>query len=156
MDVSVAGECIETVRSRTGVVIPVYLPDGIDMEIGAALLRDTVGSFCAQTTAPETVCLSVDGAACGADVAREIADVFGALICVAEINSGKLSAAANGVRTLLGSGDLSYVAIVDQDGIPVYQSHHDPYELTLLRRWNFDVSKKGCAAKEQQMQIARR
>ena len=116
MDVSAASACIEIVRNRTGVVIPVYLPDGIDREVGAVLLRDTVSAYCAQVAAPERVCLSVDGAACGADVACEIADAFGALVCVAETNVGKLSAAANGVCALLGSADLAYVAIVDQDG----------------------------------------
>jgi hypothetical protein len=116
MNVSLAGECVEVVRRTTGVVIPVYLPNGIDREVGMALLRDTVGAYCAQVAAPERVCLSVDGAACGADAAREIADGFGALVCVTETNCGKLSAAANGVRTLLGSADLAYVALVDQDG----------------------------------------
>lgn len=36
-------QAFECMQHRTGVVIPVYFPEGIDRAQGAALLRDNVG-----------------------------------------------------------------------------------------------------------------
>jgi len=62
------------------------------------------------------VCLSVDGAAFGAEAAGRVVHARGASLFVAERNRGKLAAAANGVRELLAQHGPAYVAIVDQDG----------------------------------------
>jgi hypothetical protein len=101
---------------EVGVVIPVYLPEGKDRSCARALLAETARSYCAQVDHPEMVCLSVDGAAYGAEAASAIASACGTSITVAERNRGKLSAAANGVGALMHRGQSSYVAIVDQDG----------------------------------------
>jgi len=104
------------VRHRTGIVIPVYLPEHIDTRYGETLLRETVGTYCEQVADPATICLSVDGEPFGSSVARRLAEDFGTLICVAAVNRGKLQAVAEGVRTLSQNADLAYVAVVDQDG----------------------------------------
>jgi hypothetical protein len=103
-------------RERTGVVIPVYLPEGIDRRQGEALLRETAASYCAQVADPRTVCLAVDGASYGAETARRLAQELGTSLHVAPDNRGKLSATANGVRTVMQDAKLAYVALVDQDG----------------------------------------
>ncbi len=99
-----------------GVVIPVYLPEGAERACAEALLAETTRAYCAQLGDPGMVCLSVDGASCGAEAASVIARATGASVTVAEANRGKLAAAANGVRTLLQQGEPGYLAIVDQDG----------------------------------------
>ena len=38
-------QAFECMQHRTGVVIPVYFPEGIDRAQGAALLRDNVGLY---------------------------------------------------------------------------------------------------------------
>jgi hypothetical protein len=103
-------------RHETGVVIPVYLPQGIDRDCGQALLRENVAAYCRQVADPAMVCLSVDGEPFGAQFAAQLAGKFGTRVHVAPANKGKLHGAANGVRTLLAETDLAYVAIVDQDG----------------------------------------
>ena len=107
---------LSATRERTGVVIPVYLPEGIDPGRGEALVRETATTYCAQADDPSTVCLSVDGEPFGAQVARRLATELGASIHLAPSNRGKLFAAINGVRALLQRPELDYVAIVDQDG----------------------------------------
>jgi hypothetical protein len=108
--------CYKTVRTQTGVVIPVYLPDKIDTQHGQALLRETVASYCAQLGDPSAVCLSVDGSPYGAQAAQEIARELGTQICVASQNRGKLAAARTGVQRLMQDLRFQYLAIVDQDG----------------------------------------
>jgi hypothetical protein len=103
-------------REHTGVVIPVYLPEGIDARQGETLLRETVQAYNAQLADSSAMCLSVDGAPFGAEIAHRLAEELGTSIHVAANNRGKLAAAANGVRTLLQDPDLAYVAVVDQDG----------------------------------------
>lgn len=103
-------------RQRTGVVIPVYLPEGVDIRRGRALLEDTAEAYCTQVADPATVCMSVDGESNGAGFARELVERLGASCHVAPINRGKLAAAIDGVRVLLANPGLRYVAIVDQDG----------------------------------------
>jgi hypothetical protein len=104
------------VRHETGIVIPVYLPEGVDAACGEALLRDTVATYCDQVADPAAICLSVDGEQFGADVAQPLAREAGTSCYVSPANRGKLGAAANGVRVLLAKADLAYVAVVDQDG----------------------------------------
>jgi hypothetical protein len=109
-------ECYRTVQSHTGVVIPVYLPDRVDLERGAELLRETARSWCAQLGDPSAVCLSVDGRPFGAQVAQDVARELGAQVHVAARNRGKLAAARYGVQLLLQDPRFHYLAIVDQDG----------------------------------------
>ena len=111
-----ARQPIDITRNHTGVVIPVYLAGGIDRSYGIVLLEDTVHAYCSVLGDPTRICLSVDGAACGAEEAAEIADACGASVHVSERNMGKLGAAQRGVRVLLARPEVSYVAIVDQDG----------------------------------------
>ena len=101
---------------RTGIVIPVYFPEGMDTRLGEALLRENVGLYCEQAADPATICLSVDGEAFGSDSVDRMAREFGVSTCVAPINRGKFYAAANGVRVLLRKAEPEYVAVVDQDG----------------------------------------
>ncbi len=102
-------------RENTGVVIPVYLPQGAESP-DAALLEETVTAYCAQVGNPAVICLSVDGADCGADVALRLSNEYDVSVCVVEENRGKLWGAMYGVRMLLGNPDLAYIAVVDQDG----------------------------------------
>jgi hypothetical protein len=92
------------------------------------LLRETVASYCAQVADPAAICLSVDGAPYGAEIAHRLAQEFGTSLHVAPDNRGKLSAATNGVRALLQNAGLAYIAIVDQDG------DHFAHELPNLTR----------------------
>ena len=101
---------------QTGVVIPVYLPEGVDTDWGRVLLEDTAEAYCAQVADPAMVCLSVDGEPFGARVAEPLAKRLGISCCVAPVNRGKLAAAIGGLRVLLGNPGLRYVAVVDQDG----------------------------------------
>jgi hypothetical protein len=107
---------VHVLRHHCGVVIPVYLPSTIDSEQGAALLGDTVELACGQVADVAHICLSVDGEGCGADVAHALARKHGTLVHVGPVNRGKLGAAADGVRMLLEDPNLSYLALVDQDG----------------------------------------
>lgn len=103
-------------RQKTGVVIPVYVPEGIDTGHAEALLRDTVALFVEQLDDHAVICLSIDGEHYGCGSARNIADDYGVSICVSPTNRGKLHAVISGMRYLLEKANLSYIAVVDQDG----------------------------------------
>ena len=51
----------QAMSTKTGVIIPVYFPDGIDVDTAGTFLTDTVASFCGQLDDPSGVCLSLDG-----------------------------------------------------------------------------------------------
>ena len=102
-------------RHNTGIVIPVYVPQGVGSP-DAALLEETVIAYCAQVADPAAICLSVDGADCGADVAQRLSAEYGVSLCVVEENRGKLWGAIHGARMLLDNATLDYIAVVDQDG----------------------------------------
>ena len=116
-------EATPLLAKQTGIVIPVYLPTGEDRALGAAFLRDTVRSCLDQIEDPATLCLSVDGAAGGAEVAGELADEFGLATVIEQRNRGKLSALRSGARALLEQHSLRYVAALDCD------ADHFPNEL---------------------------
>ena len=103
-------------RTAVGVVIPVYMPAGVDPISGEALLRDTVAAFCQFVEDPAHVCLSVDGTQHGAVIATRLASELGATLCLADENRGKLQAAIRGAWELLTRYSLAYLAVVDQDG----------------------------------------
>ena len=107
---------IDILSHSTGVVIPVYFPQEIDTLRGEQLLRDTVASYTHHVTDPAAICLSVDGADFGADVAAQLAREFGVRNEVSPVNRGKLHSAAVGVQSLLANPTLRYFTVVDQDG----------------------------------------
>lgn len=107
---------IDVLRDKTGVVIPIYLPEGVDHRAGEELLRDTVVGFCSQIGDPASICLSVDGEKFGLSVANRLAKEFGVSVCAGSVNCGKLKAVACGMRVLFNENDLNYIAVVDQDG----------------------------------------
>ena len=102
-------------RENTGVVIPVYVPQGAESH-DAALLTETVAGYCAQVADPPVICLSVDGTEYGADVALRLSAEYGVSVCVAVENRGKLWGAIQGMQMLLDDETLDYIAVVDQDG----------------------------------------
>ena len=103
-------------RHKTGVVIPVYLPQGTENGPDAVLLEETTASYCAQVSEPAAICLSVDGADFGTDVAQRLSTDYGTSLSVVPDNRGKLWGAIHGARTLLDNDTLDYIAVVDQDG----------------------------------------
>lgn len=107
---------LQLMRHDTGVVIPVYFPEGVDFVQGRALLRDTVLMFREHVSEPTYICLSVDGEHQGVEIAKELAGEFKLSFCMSVVNRGKLQGAANGVRYLLDQKSLQYIAVVDQDG----------------------------------------
>lgn len=110
-------QALQITRERVGVVIPVYLPAArVDAEQGNTLLEDTVRAYCAQLADPAHICVSVDGAAYGAERASQLAQRYGVQVHVAAENRGKMHAAIHGVSRLLGDAALQYIAVVDQDG----------------------------------------
>jgi len=100
----------------TGIVIPVYVSPGMDAGLAEALIGDTIAGYCGLTDDPSRVCISVDGPGEGATIARQLGRVYGATVVVAPANRGKLEAARNGARLLLARPEISYLAVVDQDG----------------------------------------
>jgi len=117
------GESLDALRSATGVIIPVFLPDKVDGIVARGLLRDTALALQREVADPSAICLSVDGPGPGVAAAEEIAEESGAQVARSETNRGKLSAARNGAARLLETKGLRYFAIVDQDG------DHFPNEL---------------------------
>lgn len=110
-------EQIRTLMRRDiGIVIPVYFPEGLDAQKGRELLRDTVRMYCEQVDDPASVCLSVDGEHCGADIVETLAREYQVSWCVSAVNRGKLQGAAQGVRRLLEQKAWKYFAVIDQDG----------------------------------------
>jgi len=103
-------------REKTGIVIPVYFGARADPSRAAQLLSDTVHSFVAQVTAPDAVCLAVDGRGPGEAAARHVASGCGVRVVVSEKNGGKLHAVRQGMAPLLSEPGLEYFTVVDQDG----------------------------------------
>lgn len=106
----------EVMNGQTGMVVPVYFPENVDVTRGEDLLRDNVAACLRQVAEPARLCLSVDGERNGGDIARRVAAEYGVSIVASPDNRGKLHSVANGVRYLLDNHDLRYVAVVDQDG----------------------------------------
>jgi hypothetical protein len=102
-------------RHATGIVIPVYLPADSHRERTAAFIRETVIACREQVLDPATICLSVDGAEYGADVAHALAAEYGIGISVAPTNKGKLQGVRAGMCRLLTRPGLRYLAVLDDD-----------------------------------------
>ena len=109
-------DVVQVQRFNTGIVIPVYFPTGVDLHTGTDLLRDTAHSYTALVDDPSNVCLSVDGAAHGWEIARSIADECGAKVVCSQENKGKLDGVRNGVAALWKREALAYFVEVDSDG----------------------------------------
>jgi hypothetical protein len=108
-------QTLDRLQHHTGVVIPVYLPEGAE-STDAALLEETVAAYCMQVADPAAICLSVDGEEHGGEVAARLSAEYGVSLHVVSDNRGKLWGAIHGARTLLNNPDLTYIAVVDQDG----------------------------------------
>ena len=118
-----AGAGAAALNRETGIVIPVFFPSsqGNGDDIAVELLRDTVRSCLESVADPGSVCLSVDGAPHGADVAGDLGTGLGVSVVVADPYRGKLWALRHGMQELLGRSQLQYFAVVDADG------DHFPY-----------------------------
>jgi hypothetical protein len=78
---SSAAAALAALQQRTGLVIPVYLPPGVDQDLGARLLEDNVRCCLQQVGRPTSICLSADGQDCGWDRAQELAATHGVQVC---------------------------------------------------------------------------
>lgn len=114
-DTSLMG-AVSQVRRHTGVVLPVYLPAGADVALGASLLADTVQALLLLVERPASICLSVDGEGNGQEVAARLAGQYGVRMCSIPHNRGKLQALRQGVALLWEEPELAYFATVDADG----------------------------------------
>jgi len=110
------GHAADVMRNETGIVVPVYLPKGIDVSIGERLLRDTVHSLVDRLSRPSSLCLCVDGSDCGEEITSAISRKYGTSSSQAPVNKGKLNAIYHGMDFLMDSFDHRYLAVVDQDG----------------------------------------
>ncbi|NQU40425.1 MAG: hypothetical protein HQ523_10770 [Lentisphaerae bacterium] len=107
---------LELLRNKTGLVVTVHIPKGMNSVDATRALTDNVVLLCEQVADPQRICLSVDGAECGVDVAVELATRFGVRQIAAETPLGKLQGARLGVDHLLEDESLEHVICVDQDG----------------------------------------
>lgn len=110
-------------RRRTGVVIPVYFPDGSRPGDAAHYLEDTVCGLLDQLDDAADLCLSVDGPEHGKEVVEKLADTYGVTTVIGDCNRGKLQGVRNGMQELLDNDQLDFLAILDADG------DHFPNEL---------------------------
>ena len=100
METHLLGHAIDAMRRHTGVVIPVYFPADADPGLGQALLADNVRAYVQQVDDPARICLSVDGAEHGMEIAEALATECGVVaVCTQEI-MGKMNGLRHGVRAL--------------------------------------------------------
>ena len=69
-----------------------------------------------QLSDPAHLCLSVDGADCGGEIAEELSAHLGVGHQVAPVNKGKLHAVRNGMASLFERRELQFFAVIDSDG----------------------------------------
>jgi len=119
---------VSALRDATGVVIPVYLPAGVDSALAARLLLDTVRGCAREVARPEAICLAADGPGSSEAAAEAAARECGVRKVSTARNRGKLSALRAGMKRLMEEPGLKYLATVDQDG------DHFPNELINLVR----------------------
>ena len=110
------GEALRLMQSDTGIIVTVHVLDGLDAQEAATHVRGNVALLCAQVADPAAICLSVDGEACGADLATALAQEFQVAVVVNAEARGKLHAVRRGVDHILRERRPQYVAVVDQDG----------------------------------------
>lgn len=107
---------IKEMRQRTGVVIPVYFPEGEDTTFARELLRDNVHAYLQQVDSAQNVCLSVDGEQHGRELVEDLVRESGVQMVCAPENKGKLQALRLGVERLCTRDDFRYIVVVDMDG----------------------------------------
>lgn len=103
-------------REKTGVVIPLFIADSMEADHAVEVIRDNVYSYCDVISDRANICLSVDGNTRGELAAGDLAREFGVQVVAQDVNRGKLSAVAEGMRRLLERDHLEYLAVIDQDG----------------------------------------
>ena len=106
---------LEQLRTATGVIVPVHVPEGVDADEAAALLDANLLMLCRETADPSRICLSVDGADFGVVFARRAAEAHGAAVTVSPEPKGKLQALRAGAAHLLHDAGIRYLVMVDQD-----------------------------------------
>jgi hypothetical protein len=106
---------LQELRNATGIVIPVYLPEGPSQSQSVALLRETLIACREQVADPKSICMGVDGQQHGAEFARQLAAEFGVELVVSPVNRGKLQGAREGMQRLLARPNLRYLAVLDCD-----------------------------------------
>ena len=121
-DAASAVGAADAVRDRTGIVIPVYFPIGVDRSVGEGLLQDNVAACVRQLADPGRICLSVDGEGCGEEITAGLKAQWGVQCCTAPENKGKLQAVRLGVW-------LNPVDLTDQDIVPVRSYVFDTFRL---------------------------
>lgn len=118
----------ESSRQATGIVIPVYLPPGVDNADGIRLLEDNIEACVAAVEDPAVICLAVDGKDCGGDIVDALAQRYGVNTVSGPVNRGKLHALRQGMQRLSQNSHLQWFATIDADG------DHFANELTNLVR----------------------
>jgi len=106
----------EAVTRATGVVIPVYFASAADADAGEPLLMETVAAFRRELASPGAMCVCADGGRRTRLAGERVARVFRVRLVTHARNRGKLGPVLSGMRELLSSTRLRYLAIVDQDG----------------------------------------
>ena len=107
---------LDAVAEATGIVIPAFVPETLDVRAAETLVRDTVASFCRQVRDASRVCVSVDGPGPAEPMAETLSRQYGVQMIVGDRNRGKLGPVRQGMLRLLGGTDLRYLAVADQDG----------------------------------------
>ena len=107
---------LDAVAEATGIVIPVFMPETLDVRAAETLLRDTVASFCRQVKDASAVCVSVDGPGPAEALAETLREQYGVETLLLDRNRGKLGPVREGMLRLLDKPHFRYLAIVDQDG----------------------------------------
>ena len=130
-----------SVRDRTGIVVPVYFPSGVDGSVGEDLLRDNVAACVRQVADPGRICLSVDGEGCGEEIAAQLQAQWGVTGCTAPENKGKLQAVRDGMSRLFEREELAFFAVVDSDG-----DHFANELVNLVRTAQYFQNQRGVGA----------
>ena len=107
---------LTNLTERTGIIVPVYLPDDITLDQGRGIIEDTVAALAREVSDPASICLSVDGSEVGRSVCGPLADDFNVETVSSKRNHGKLSAIKQGASFLLEHIRFRYIAVVDMDG----------------------------------------
>ncbi len=125
-------------HKETGVVVPVYIPSGVDADLAESLLHDNVEALLPCVDNPAAIWLSVDGESHGADIAQRLSGKTGISITVAPTNRGKLQSIMHGVYHLTQQQSYRYLAVIDQDG-----DHFGNEMLNFIRTGEYITQKRG-------------
>ena len=125
-------------HKETGVVVPVYIPSGVDADLSESLLHDNVEALLPCVDNPAAIWLSVDGESNGADIAQRLSGKTGISITVAPTNRGKLQSIMHGVYHLTQQQSYRYLAVIDQDG-----DHFGNEMLNFIRTGEYIAEKRG-------------